>query len=744
MVKFQQMFVKVSLLLLIFGYGVVEGQNWGIESFGATGFRNSQIDSLNVRYVGRWPGGPSFAVATQDDYVYLSYGGVIVSLDISNPDTVFALSRVATPDFGYVRNLWIKDTLLFVAARYAGLLIYDISKPESLCLIGICDTIGDTWDVVVKDSFAYVVAGNRLWVIDISDPLRAQIRCNSSFKNPWILYLDVVPPFAYVVGGGLTVVDVSDPDNIFEVGYCDMAGLDAVRYDIVVKHPYAYIANNRSGLVLVDVSNPANPTVDTTLSVPWGYTTGVAVLNPSYIEVVGFPPGGIVSVDVSDPTRLQIVDTLALGAFPWGIAISEARSYVASHCGGLQIVDISDPHSLKRIGVYDKVWDRARSVGISRRLSLACVANNVQGLKIVDISDPKEPIERGSFPVAYCFDVQAPGTIAYVVFSGGLLIIDIRKPDYPVELGRIGLSGASRLDAANDSIVYVACGWAGLVRINVRDPRNPKITGRCDIPASDVAEADTIVCVAAGDSGLRVINVSDPDTIYEVGSCLTPGHATAVDVLRDTAYVADGPAGLSVIDISNPHNPIWLDSCDTPGTTRDVAVDPLAYIADLNGGLRMIYESLPDTIYESGYYVLSPAMGVAISDSLVYGTFEEGGLYIFDYYGPEPPKLGIEEDRRIITPTKYNFTISPNPVSGLSSISFSLPQSISVSLKIYDVSGRLVRTLLNSNQKKEAGYYTIHWDGKDDKGEKAPSGVYFCRLETERGSFKTKKMVLLR
>jgi len=64
-----------------------------------------------------------------------------------------------------------------------------------------------------------------------------------------------------------------------------------------------------------------------------------------------------------------------------------------------------------------------------------------------------------------------------------------------------------------------------------------------------------------------------------------------------------------------------------------------------------------------------------------------------------------------------------------------------ISLKIYDVSGRIVRDLLRLTVNGERS--TIFWDGTDDYGRKLPSGVYFVRLETDEFK-KTEKAILLR
>ncbi len=84
---------------------------------------------------------------------------------------------------------------------------------------------------------------------------------------------------------------------------------------------------------------------------------------------------------------------------------------------------------------------------------------------------------------------------------------------------------------------------------------------------------------------------------------------------------------------------------------------------------------------------------------------------------------------------------SPNPFNPVTKISFSLPSRQEVVLRIYNVEGRLVRTLLQGVL--EAGPQSVMWTGKDEKGNQAASGLYFYRLVTDSGTL-TRKMTLLK
>jgi hypothetical protein len=83
----------------------------------------------------------------------------------------------------------------------------------------------------------------------------------------------------------------------------------------------------------------------------------------------------------------------------------------------------------------------------------------------------------------------------------------------------------------------------------------------------------------------------------------------------------------------------------------------------------------------------------------------------------------------------------PNPFNPVTTIEFSISRDSHVDLNIYDVSGRLIRTLIDGSKKMDN--YSIKWNGRDNRNRPVASGVYFYRLKTENFT-KSRKMVLLR
>ena len=83
----------------------------------------------------------------------------------------------------------------------------------------------------------------------------------------------------------------------------------------------------------------------------------------------------------------------------------------------------------------------------------------------------------------------------------------------------------------------------------------------------------------------------------------------------------------------------------------------------------------------------------------------------------------------------------PNPFNPSTKFEFSLPKQANVIVKIFDITGREVKTLIN--ERMSAGKYKVDWNSIDNAGNNVSSGVYFYKIVA--GSFtETKKMILVK
>jgi uncharacterized delta-60 repeat protein len=81
----------------------------------------------------------------------------------------------------------------------------------------------------------------------------------------------------------------------------------------------------------------------------------------------------------------------------------------------------------------------------------------------------------------------------------------------------------------------------------------------------------------------------------------------------------------------------------------------------------------------------------------------------------------------------------PNPFKTETGIHYQLPQPGVVIIAIYNVSGQRIKTLVS--EYKDAGYYTVRWDGRSQDGKTVSNGVYFCRMRA--GEYTSVKKILL-
>ena len=87
----------------------------------------------------------------------------------------------------------------------------------------------------------------------------------------------------------------------------------------------------------------------------------------------------------------------------------------------------------------------------------------------------------------------------------------------------------------------------------------------------------------------------------------------------------------------------------------------------------------------------------------------------------------------------------PNPFNPTTTIKFGLKEDSNVSIKIYNIKGSVVRTLVNGQL--NAAYHEVVWDGRDNADRTVSSGLYFYKMVSEDNSGKytsTKKMILLK
>jgi hypothetical protein len=159
------------------------------------------------------------------------------------------------------------------------------------------------------------------------------------------------------------------------------------------------------------------------------------------------------------------------------------------------------------------------------------------------------------------------------------------------------------------------------------------------------------------------------------------------------------------------------------------------------------YHSYSNPYPWSWFFFVDDFCGAGFGHQCRY-VFLENGVYYAVTHEFYPPDIenslelvfprGVEESRDV-SPTSKSLRILPNPFAQYTRINYQLSNRSYVSLKIYDISGRLLKTLINTEQ--EPGHHYLHWDGRDDEGARIPPGAYACKL-VSNGTTTTKLVML--
>jgi hypothetical protein len=333
--------------------------------------------------------------------------------------------------------------------------------------------------------------------------------------------------------------------------------------------------------------------------------------------------------------------------------------------------------------------------------------------------------------------MTTPRSVTFL--AGALSVAEVRAPDPD------SLAGSLCVDRSR----FAEAGSAGGPRLSVHGIATARSSG--------------CYCLQDEPGGLRsgIMVVSPP-------ASLVAGHryliAGAVDTrlgkseFANVAYLRDDGIGMLPMPMKQPLNVLLNTACDASQSllTSDdfegalVSADSVLVTADADSGedFRVAgpYGVFSDTLviandYDGNGFAPTSGQLLRVTGILgfVSGRFElqprsESDVTVLGSVagvGPGPQGSGA---------TLW-VSVVPDPSRGGCAVAFVVPRPALTKLVIYDVAGRLVKTLVNIGM--VAGPHTIRWEGTDDSGTRVPSGTYFARLSAG-GETRSTRMVNLR
>lgn len=403
----------------------------------------------------------------------------------------------------------------------------------------------------------------------------------------------------------------------------------------------------------------------------------------------------------------------------WGwINPVNLREYalVGSNATGVHIVDVTHPSlpqivaTADTVGKFDiKTWGHYvytvdGNYGFNGRRG-----------DIIDISDPNNPVAVGRFPPGHNLFVDDEGFL-YRAFPG-LEIFDLKPDPTQPQLvwSKVSTEGHDATVVGNRMFDFH--GHDGTFIYDVTSRSSPVLLGsitdttivfhHSGSPSEDgdyLFICDEFAVTPSAD--ITVWDISDPAVPWRAGEIADP-NATAHNcyAIGDYLYVAYYTAGFRVYDITDPTQPVLADEYDT---------SPLSGEYDFRGAW--------------GCYPFAPSRNIYVND-------RPSGLFIFSFDG-------LTAVIQPITPRSFALRQNyPNPFNPVTTISYDLFEGGRVTLAVYDVTGTMVRLLVDGRQ--SVGSHRAVWDGRDQKGAAVAAGVYVCRLQVA-GVAQTLKMTLVK
>lgn len=404
-------------------------------------------------------------------------------------------------------------------------------------------------------------------------------------------------------------------------------------------------------------------------------------------------------VNIQLLSQMYVQDSSATDV--WGyVDANTGREYaLVGSWGAVSIIDVTDPANpvyaafMDSIPGFDiKVWDHYFYAVDGRREGRGYV---------VDLTDPANPRVAGRFPQAHNIFIDDKGFL-FSAFPS-LQIFDLNQtPESPALVYSDTNTTGHDVLVVGDTAFFFE-GYSGTYILNVADRSNPKIISQIFDPQIIYAHSGWIT------KDRKYLFINDelakhptPDiTLWDISDFSNPtkvavfGDSTSIVhnifIIDNYAYVSYYQNGFRIFDVSDPPN-------------FQVAAH---------------YETFPDSTTENfggafGVYPFAPSGNIYISD-MTYG------LFVLDV---ELPAVGI--DNPAWEPRIGLDQVWPNPSAGSVQVSGWLQEAAKVKLEVWDMQGRLVRTVFEGQQ--AAGALEMNWDGMDQQGQQIGAGTYFLHL----------------
>ncbi|MFO7638724.1 MAG: hypothetical protein R6X14_05445, partial [bacterium] len=423
-------------------------------------------------------------------------------------------------------------------------------------------------------------------------------------------------------GSGASLIRFGSRDGVTLdlLGDVDFAGRPrrAVIADTLV---IAGIQFGASGLEIHGVSNPASPNLLSRVDLPM--VNDIAVQDTLVYAACG--DDSLRIFNIADPRRPVLAGALRDSCDLY-MALAGEYCYLV-HVSGVNIVDISDPTSPRRVGRIGG----GEPLAVHARDSRAYVMMYGYGLRVYDISDPAAPRPLGSLEGPNVFGVTMAETCDTLLYTPMLDAISVADPTRPRLLGRASVPADMKYGIAvppGSGHALVANYFDGIVAVDITSPAAPVLDTMAFAAgaAVDLDVSGTRAYLGSYTAGMSILDVADPSRPRRLGQLNNPGrggHCLAVVVDDSFVYVCwDSVPLFRSVDVADPTRPRLVGGYDVFGFPQDMVLrDSFCYVAQ-NRRFQILNVARPREPTLVGTVVVGDANvpGMFLQDTLAFVT----------------------------------------------------------------------------------------------------------------------------
>jgi len=552
---------------------------------------------VSIEKLGEWGTGIYKGITMDGNsnvYCLTEVSGIDI-FDVSDPENMIKIGNLP---FNYVESLYFDGNTLYLSQGTYGITVVNIENLESPEIITNIPVDGYTYSCLINGNILYVATGSKGLVTydinNISSPifLTSFTEETDADGNVDIIFTKAVKlqyndNKVYVADAntGFSIVDVTDPAApTLVITYNSFGGIE----DFIMEETRLYLQKT-SGFRIVNFEDVE------AMSTVSGFSTVKRVTGMSKLGDTIFMSDseyGLTIVDIETEISPTLVEHYLTGGIASGMILVGDIVYMSDNYKGLVAINISDLEAVSTVS-------NTEDCGFTRSVAISgdnlYVSDVWSGTRIVDKTNLLNPVLVTSIHNNNITNEITSGIVdsnyIYTADSEfGISILDVTVPENTEVLSTLGLNGLALASKEHDSKLYVASEWYGVNIVDISDSVNPVLLGeyRGKGYVYDVDFYGDTLITASGIAGIELVDVTDVSAPLKISSLYTGGYVFDVSVKGDYAFVLDFFKGLIVVDITNTQFPVVVTTVEdiAYSSQLDVKGDYL-YLAQGSNGFSI-------------------------------------------------------------------------------------------------------------------------------------------------------------